>query len=378
MVVRAILFLVLAILVFLPFNWLTWRQMSRIHPRRRKLIAAVMVIGNLMWPFFLQLRSLTPFSRGVRAVLGPPWFAWTVFAIVYSAVILLTLLIWLPFRKRTTFENFARWPSSLFVIAVIVGSIIGFYQALVPLRVERVTIPIRGLPPSAEGKRIALLSDLHVGLFTRPARLETIFTTTDGLAPDVVLLAGDLIDDDPFFVSKLATGFDRVRPSIPLVGVLGNHEMYGDPVAAVNKLRATRMRLLVNEGLDTGALWIAGISDYAAGDVPEAARFKPDLGRALAQRPADRFPVVVAHQPRVFAEARQRGLPLSLVGHTHGGQLGFRPLRWSLAGVFLPFHMGLYERGASKLYVNTGTGYWLVPFRLGMTPEITLIELRRE
>ncbi|HKO57536.1 MAG TPA: hypothetical protein VJ276_16810, partial [Thermoanaerobaculia bacterium] len=50
---------------------------------------------------------------------------------------------------------------------------------------------------------------------------------------------------------------------------------------------------------------------------------------------------------------------------------------WSVAGIFLPYHMGLYRRGGSQLYVNTGTGYWMLPFRLGMTSEITLIELRR-
>ncbi len=70
------------------------------------------------------------------------------------------------------------------------------------------------------------------------------------------------------------------------------------------------------------------------------------------------------------------GIPLTLAAHTHGGQLDIRPLGWSLAGVFLDYHMGLYELGASRLYINTGTGYWLFPFRPGMTPEITLIELR--
>jgi predicted MPP superfamily phosphohydrolase len=69
-------------------------------------------------------------------------------------------------------------------------------------------------------------------------------------------------------------------------------------------------------------------------------------------------------------------LPLTLCAHTHGGQFGFRALRWSLAGLFLPYHMGLYRRGASRLYVNTGTGYWLLPWRIGVTPEITLVELR--
>lgn len=93
--------------------------------------------------------------------------------------------------------------------------------------------------------------------------------------------------------------------------------------------------------------------------------------------PAGSTPVVLSHQPRIFDEVQKRRLPLQLSAHTHGGQCGFRPLGWSLAGVFLRYHMGLYRVGASQLYINTGTGYWLFPFRLGMTPEITVVELRR-
>jgi hypothetical protein len=130
--------------------------------------------------------------------------------------------------------------------------------------------------------------------------------------------------------------------------------------------------LLVNEGANAGALWIAGLSDYAA----QTPRLKPNLVAALARRETN-FPILIAHQPKAFDEARRISLPLTLVAHTHGGQLGIRPLGWSLAGVFLPYHMGWYRRGVSQLYVNTGTGFWLVPFRLGMTGEITLIELHR-
>ena len=119
-------------------------------------------------------------------------------------------------------------------------------------------------------------------------------------------------------------------------------------------------------------LWIAGLSDFAARDP----RLEPDFDRALAGEPAGAFPIVVAHQPKAF-DPRERATSRStLVAHTHGGQLGFRPLHWSLAGLFLRYHMGLYRVGDSQLYVNTGTGYWLLPFRLGMTPEIMLIELR--
>jgi predicted MPP superfamily phosphohydrolase len=85
----------------------------------------------------------------------------------------------------------------------------------------------------------------------------------------------------------------------------------------------------------------------------------------------------LSHQPTIIKEARRHAVPLALCGHTHGGQLGFRPLRWSLAGLFLPYHLGLYDVPPTQLYVNTGTGYWLFPFRLGMTPEITIVELSR-
>ena len=63
-------------------------------------------------------------------------------------------------------------------------------------------------------------------------------------------------------------------------------------------------------------------------------------------------------------------------GHTHGGQLGIRVLDWSLAKTFTPWHMGHFKKGKSQLYVTVGTGFWMVPFRFGLPPEISILELR--
>lgn len=376
MALRALIFFAIAVAIFLPFNWIAYRQLVRIHPRRRPWILAAIIAGNLMWPFFPLLRTFTPFARVTRAILGPLWFAWTSFAIVYAAVIFLVLLAWIPFRRRRSFAEFARWPSRIFVVLAVAGSATGFYQAIVPLRVEHVPVRIANLPPSLHGTRLALLGDLHVGLFTRPSRLDQIFTTTASLRPDAVLIAGDMIDDDPHFVPKLLTGTRTLPASIPILGVLGNHEMYGAPKSVIDQLRGSRIRLLVNEGFPIRDLWIAGVSDRAAAQMPHLKSFTPDIGKALAGKPANAIAVALSHQPTIIAEARKHAVPLAVCAHTHGGQFGFRPLRWSLAGVFLPYHMGLYDVPPTQLFVNTGTGYWLVPFRLGMTPEITLIELR--
>ena len=360
---RVAIFLAIVLVVLAPFSFSAFRVLTRLHPRRRRIVIALVVVCNLMWLFLPFLNARTPFVRVVRAVLGPPWFAWQCFAIVYCLFMLLVLVTRIPRKPASRF----------FLWTTIVAGIVGCYQALVPLRVERVPIALRDLPPSLDGTRVALLADLHVGLFTRPSRLRQFFAATNELRPDVVLLAGDLVDDDPVYLPKLIDGMRPLDSSLPLFAVLGNHEMYGAPEEFIARIRNTRIHLLVNEGVDVRGLWIAGISDYAA-QIP---RLRPDMAAALRGRPADAFPIVVSHQPKSFDEARRRGIALTVCAHTHGGQCGFRPLRWSVAGLFLPYHMGLYCVGNSQLYVNTGTGFWLLPWRLGMTPEITLIELRR-
>jgi predicted MPP superfamily phosphohydrolase len=367
---RSIAFFAIALAIFVPFNWITWLGLTRIHPRRRRAVVVVMVLGNAMWPFFAVLNARTDFSRAIRASLGPAWFGWQCFAILYTALLTLIAIAWLPVRRQK-FTTFAHPPSKIFLSIVIIGGLIGYYDAIVPLRVEHVPVTIANLPAALDGTRIVELGDLHTGLFTRESRLRQFFETAQAQRPDVVVLAGDSIDDDPYFVAKLLRGASALDPSIPLVAVLGNHEMYGAPFEVIDKLRGSRIHLLVNEGTAIHGLWIAGVSDFAARDL----RLEPDFDRALSGAPAGTVPIVVAHQPKAFDPARARHIALTLVAHTHGGQLGFRPLRWSLAGLFLRYHMGLYRAGDSQLYVNTGTGYWLLPFRLGMTPEITLIEL---
>lgn len=353
-------FVLIAAAIFLILNVIAISQLLRLHPRRRRLVIAIASICNLMWLFIPILNARTDFSRAVRAILGPPWFAWLCFILIYCVYLMLVFILRVP-----------RVPASrIFLWTTLVALVAGVYTALVPLDVERVPVVLDGLPPSLHGTKIAIIADLHVGLFTRPSRLRRIFTTAAGLSPELVVIAGDMVDDDPTFTTKLLDATRALPPSVPLIAVLGNHEMYGAPHEVIERLRGSRIRLLVNEGMPLHGLWIAGLSDYAA-QLPE---LKPDFGAALSQQSG--FPIVIAHQPKAFPEAEQRKLPLTLCAHSHGGQFGFRRLGWSLAGVFLPYHMGLYRRGVSQLYVNTGTGYWLLPWRLGLPSEVTLIELR--
>ena len=368
------LIVTIALATFLIANVAAYIVLVRVHTCRRAIVIALVILGNVMWVFFPILNARTDFSRSMRATFGPPWFAWNCFAILYSMLALLLLLAWLPVMRRITFARFARWPSRLFLLTTLFALVVGVWNALVPLRVERVPITVDSLPKDVNGFRIALISDLHTGLYSRPSRLETIFTTAAAQKPDVILLAGDNIDDDPVFTTKLLAATRVLDARMPLIAVLGNHEMYGGPDEVIQRMRGSRIHLLVNQGASVKKVWIAGISDFAS----RTPRLMPDVDAALRGRPAGSFPILLAHQPKAFAEAIKRGLPLTLCGHSHGGQFAFRPLHWSLSGVFLPYHMGLYQKGSSQLYVNTGTGYWLLPWRfgIGISPEITVVELR--
>jgi predicted MPP superfamily phosphohydrolase len=377
---RTLLVVIVLLALFLPFNLLSVRQLMRIHPPLRRWVLAVAGLCNLMWLFLPMLNARTDLSRLIRAILGPPWFAWLVFTILYSLFLFLLLLVYAGWRlasrhSHEDFPTFARIPSRIFLLLLTVGSLIGWYQAVVPLRIERVPVALPGLPPELRGTKLVVMADLHTGLFTRSSRLAYLFAAAAGEKPAAILLAGDLVDDDPYYVPKLLAGTDAAGLQVPIVAVLGNHEMYGAPFEVVRRLQGSRVRLLVNEGLLLRQkLWIAGISDYAA--PAHDSRLAPNMGAALESMPDGSVPIVLAHQPKSFEEARRRRIPLTLCGHTHGGQFGFRPAHWTLAGLFLPYDMGLYNVGGSQLYVNTGTGYWLLPFRLGMTPELTVIELR--
>jgi predicted MPP superfamily phosphohydrolase len=137
--------------------------------------------------------------------------------------------------------------------------------------------------------------------------------------------------------------------------------------------------MLVNEGLEIKrggvSIWLAGVGDQGGRPIDHPKDFLPDFDKALLEKPAGIPTVLLAHQPKGFQEAVKRGVELTLSGHTHGGQFGFKPLGWSLAKPLLGYDMGLFREGNCRLYVSSGTGYWVLPVRFGLSPEVSLIEL---
>lgn len=248
------------------------------------------------------------------------------------------------------------------------------------LRLGTVVAAFPDLPPALDGLRIVQLSDLHVGPHTRPAFLARVAALTREARPDLVAVTGDLVDDFDGDVEIYARHFGDLAAPLGVWIVPGNHDVYADWPRVRARLARLPQRVLLNECavVERGGarLAIVGTGDPAGNPFgPDLAA--PRLDDAVAGVPRDAFTLALAHNPALWPGLAQRGVRLTLSGHTHWGQLAVPRLSWSLAGVFLEHAMGVYREGQAMLYVHPGTNYWGVPFRLGAPPEVGVIVLRR-
>lgn len=247
------------------------------------------------------------------------------------------------------------------------------------VRDVRVTVP--GLPAEFANLTIAQISDLHVGPQTSQAFLRRIAGTVTELSPDLIAITGDLIDDRAEDVPAFASGFGSLHAPLGVYIIPGNHDVYAGWTEVERSLRARlKAEILVNDAaiLRRGAarLAVAGTGDPAGrrarSAAPDAA---PDIDRALASIPEGTTTIALAHNPALWPELAKRGVALTLSGHTHWGQFAIPQLGWSLASPFQARAMGVHREGSSMLYIQPGTGYWGLPFRVGALPEVTRITL---
>lgn len=266
------------------------------------------------------------------------------------------------------------------VASLIATVIVAGYLGSRRLVVRDVTAEIANLPPGLDGTRIVQLSDLHIGPHLPASKFRRIVATVMALQPDIIAITGDLVDDHAEDTDRYADALGALEAPLGVYVIAGNHDVYAGWTGVVRRLQERLgSHILVNQSRvvtrNGAALAIAGTGDPAAGN--DGANGGVDIAATLAQVP-DGVPVVaLAHNPGLWPPLAQRGVALTLSGHTHWGQLALPRLGWSVASPFLKHAMGGHVDGNSLLYINPGTGYWGIPFRLGAWSEITQVTLRR-
>lgn len=356
-----------------------------------------LVVGGLMAPLIpggglgvlaLMLLLVLPIVLIIRGMGGgaypsaftriwifrPFWYAQL--ALLMLAVAgLVGLLAGLPFGGGA---QMGRGAIGVMGVVVVVAAGWG-YAGTRRLVVRPLDVRYPELPRGLEGMRIVQLSDLHVGPHTSRRHLARIAEAVRSAEPDLIVLTGDQVDDYARDVEPLGRAFGGLAAPLGVVAVAGNHDVYAGWEPVRRGMERLGWRVLVNEAVPyerNGArFWVAGTGDPAGGSRPGDSPVAPDLGRTMAAVPEDAFSVVLAHNPALWPGLVRLGADLTLSGHTHHGQLSVPRLRWSVASLFLEHAMDVYREGRSVLYVNAGTNFWGIPFRIGALPEVTVVTL---
>jgi predicted MPP superfamily phosphohydrolase len=308
-------------------------------------------------------------------VFRPFWYAQMALLMLALAG-LVGLVAGVPFGVA---QQAGRWVAAGTGVILVLAALWG-YAGTRRLVVRPLDVSFPHLPHGLEGMRIVQLSDLHVGPHTSRRHLARIVAAVRSARPDLIALTGDQVDDYARDVEPLGRALGGLCAPLGVVAIAGNHDVYAGWEPVRRGMEGLGWRVLVNQAVPlehNGArVWLAGTGDPAGGR-PGDSPVAPDVARTLAAVPPDAFTIALAHNPALWPQLAERGVGLTLSGHTHHGQLSIPRLRWSVASVFLDLAMGAHRQGNSVLYINPGTNFWGIPFRIGALPEVTVVTLHR-
>jgi predicted MPP superfamily phosphohydrolase len=260
-------------------------------------------------------------------------------------------------------------------------------------QVERLKLSYPNLPASFKGLKIVQVSDIHSGSFTDKEAVMRGVQKVLNEKPDLILFTGDLVNDRAIEMHEWMEVFSQLKAPMGVYAVFGNHD-YGDYIqwesaeAKVKNLENLKKvhaqlgwRLMMNEHIaiekDGHHIALLGIENWSA-----FGRFTKygKMHEAYAGTEEYSFKILMSHDPSHWdAEVTKlyKDIDLTLSGHTHGMQFGVEVpgFKWSPVQYFYKRWAGLYEKDKQKLYVNRGFGFIGYPGRVGILPEITVIEL---
>lgn len=380
-----IVFLVVLAIVFLGF-WGLYLYLWKPKKLWPAWLAYILVVAG----WFCAVRYYFLYQVDLY---GTPWYEWLnlfrtesygiVFAIFLCIPVFIVLaLIYalvnrishkVPVEERTGRRAFFRTVGTLVPLAAMGGAGYAAYEGQREIVVTHESFGYTNLPPGLVDYKIVQLSDIHIGPSIDLDDFDEILRLALLEHPNRVVITGDLIDK----IQWLPEVCDRLKvfaKQIPdgVDYILGNHEFHHDVNKIVDDIKTkTPLNVLINDNIQIMGgkqpVYIAGVSydNERRKENREAM-----IDKALSGIPNNAFVILLAHHPEFFDEAIERNVPLTLSGHTHGGQIILFGMTWVPIGT--PYVKGRYTEKNSVCYVNNGSGHWF-PIRINCPREITVI-----
>jgi predicted MPP superfamily phosphohydrolase len=298
---------------------------------------------------------------------------------------------------QSAFPGRRKFISEIAVLAAAVPFTSFFYAMLkgkYDYKLHKTTLYFDDLPDAFDGFTITQLSDIHSGSFDNTEAMQRGIDLAKAQKSDLFVFTGDLVNNAASEIEPYIERFGQIKAPYGQFSILGNHD-YGDYInwdslqekaANLDKLKqhhkALGYRLLLDENvtIEKGgqSISLIGIQNWGRGFIQIG-----DLNKALQGVPPDAFKILLSHDPTHWEEQVRYNpttIHLTLSGHTHGAQFGVEVpgFRWSPVKYRYVDWAGLANEKNRYLYVNRGFGFLAFSGRLGIWPEVTVIELKKK
>ncbi len=377
-----LVFLAIALSIYSLVNFYIARRGAQAlasSPGARRTFLFAFVGMALLFPLG---RVLMAFAKGgwisIAVEIGTFHLALMLYGLMAVLAVDLVRLVnaFVPFLPKSLFAEGARTGPAVF--AAVAGAVVltvaaGAWNAT---RLRTVDLDLRVPGPAGTADRLTIVaaSDLHLGRLVGPARLEKVVRRMNALEPDLVLFAGDIVDESvtEAIEAKLSGIMRRLRAPLGVYAAPGNHEFYSGLERNLACLRACGVTVLEDRAVRIAEkIVLIGRRDPSSLGIQE--KRLSIAGILSASGVAPDLPLVVLdHQPIALEEAVEAGAALQISGHTHDGQVFPIGL---VNGLIYELNYGLLRKGATHFYVTSGAGTWGPPVRVGSRAEIVRIRL---
>ena len=377
-----IIFFSIVLLIYTLVNYYIYKRLACVLPAEsivRTIILAVFFFlvssyftGRILEKFYLSHLS------DVLIWVGAFWMAYMLYSVLFLLVIdLLRLTNYLipffpDFITRDPLKTKQIFGSLVFVfVSVIVLS--GFINSRI------ITNKVYNLTINKSGNRlnelkIVMFSDLHLGTIIGKNFAANVVANANSLNPDIILIPGDVIDEDiePVLKDGICEELQKFKSKYGVYAVTGNHEYIGNAETAVSYLEKNGIKVLRDTStLIDSSFYLVGRED----NTRERATGKKRKQLADLLSDIDKtLPIIMMdHQPFNLDDVQSQGVDLQFSGHTHNGQLW--PFNY-LTELIYEVSWGYKQKGNSQFYVSCGVGGWGPPVRIGSRPEIVTVNLK--
>ena len=367
-------FFIFVFIVFTLINtYILIRSRQALPKSKITRIIFYTVFTFLCSAFLIAMLGRNVIPLFILKILYFPGTVWMGIMIYLLLFFLFTDLIYLLFRilHHLTPEikkDFRKIQVYSGYLLVFLSSIYGYYQFNNPHIVER-KIEIEKKAGDLKNLKIVGVSDLHLGVAIDKKRLEKYVGLINGQNPDMIIIAGDLIDNNalPLEKERMWEEINKLKAPLGTYFCTGNHEYMVGFQDALKFLRKTNLNLLIDKSVVIdNSIQIIGRDDY------KMSRNRKPLKELMKNLNPELPVILLEHQPFHFDESEENRVDLHFCGHTHEGQIF--PLNLFINSLY-ELAYGYEQRGKTHFYVSSGLGLWGPPFRIGTKSEVVIFDI---